>query len=215
MKSLLSGVHNPPPWTRSMARREAEQAAVALASSDLRARSEHNARAPINRLPSETFDQIFCTLDESIEYDAELSKHDVLSAVSLVCRQWKKPAQRALGIQLVFNSKCMPHRWLALKPEKLVQPLSLALFGMQRELTLSVLQCCRALTKLTLVGVARLGEWSIFRIPELSNLRSLDIDEHCFLDDPADTSSLEIELEHLRLDKSLSPLFTRISPAFA
>ncbi|KAM0746930.1 hypothetical protein T439DRAFT_329201 [Meredithblackwellia eburnea MCA 4105] len=170
---------------------------------DPAARAEVNGRAPINQLPTETFDAIF-ELVGAVGTMHPIFSVDVnsLRSASVVCRQWKESAQRALALQLSFygTSREGIQQWLSLPFEMALKTQYLLLSEVESKLVDSVLRRCRSITKLRLIsGGVHQEDWSFFRLPCFSNLRWLEMDNDAIWDDPTDTSPLSLPLEVLKI----------------
>ncbi|KAM0754994.1 hypothetical protein T439DRAFT_322056 [Meredithblackwellia eburnea MCA 4105] len=156
--------------------------------------------AAINRLPPELLSSI---LQLSLEGGRERTNQDLLylSGASKVCRRWKRPAQYVLGSELVLDQRTAP-MWLKSESYTLSEPKHITMVKVDRYMLQEVLQVCTCVTSLTLDGEpnsTRLG-WDIFRLPQLTSLRSLRLLGYRFAE-PAcgNTSPLNVALESLEL----------------
>ncbi|KAM0751403.1 hypothetical protein T439DRAFT_356223 [Meredithblackwellia eburnea MCA 4105] len=136
-----------------------------------------NARAPINRLPTETFVAILKlaggvgteTLDQQIMFKTFNKRGR--------SKMWK---------------------WMGLSQERQNCLRRLSLVSSNDKLANSVLWRCRGLTHLSFTNISEQGlDWSILRSPCLSNLRWLELN-NAHLDDPLDAAiPLSLRLDEL------------------
>ncbi|KAM0751305.1 hypothetical protein T439DRAFT_347828 [Meredithblackwellia eburnea MCA 4105] len=178
------------------------------------------AVAPINRLPPETLERImeFAGGVETIKPLRHWTlTRSTLVASALVCRRWRRPAQRALGLQIAFGfgSEGCHHvdvrRWLSSVQSRdddaqRFQSRYIGFVAVDGQLVVDVLRRCLSLTKLSLRKFGQddardtlLGDWSVFRLPCFANLRWLCIDDDMFEKDPIDVSPLRLPLDTLEL----------------